>query len=65
MILFLIIYLLGVVATVLLIYSSLEHGYKITVGNIAYTLMISIFSWLAFVLVLFICFSDYIVFTKK
>ena len=65
MILFLVIYLLGVVATVLLMYCSLEHGWKITVGDIVCTLMISIFSWLSFVIVLFMCFSDHVVFTKK
>jgi hypothetical protein len=65
MILFWIIYLLGVVATVLLMYSSLEHGGEITVGDIVCTLMISIFSWLAFVIFLIMCFSDHVVFTKK
>ena len=65
MTLFLIIYLLGIVATILLIYCSLEHGSKITIGDIMSALVISGFSWLAFVTGLIIFFADYVVFIKK
>lgn len=65
MIVFWIIYLFGVVATVLLLYCSLEHGYKITIGDIGFTLIISVFSWVAFVFALGMFFADYVVFTKK
>ena len=50
MILFWIIYLLGVFATVLLLYCSLEHGEEITIGDIAFALVISVCSWLAFII---------------
>lgn len=65
MILFWIIYLLGVVATALLLYCGLEHGERITISDIAFALLIIIFSWLTFVTTLIILFGDYEVFTKK
>ena len=65
MILFWIIYILGVVATMLLLYCSLEHGLKITIGDIAFALGISVFSWLTFVISLITIFADRVVFTKK
>ena len=65
MILFWIIYLLGVVATVLLLYYGLEHGEEITIGDIAFALVISVCSWLAFIIAFIIFFADYVVFTKK
>lgn len=65
MILFWIIYILGFIATVLLLYSSLEHGAKITIGDIMFALIISGFSWLAFVIILGVLFVNYVVFTKK
>ena len=65
MILFWTIYLLGVVATILLLYYSLEHGLEITVGDIVFALIISMFSWLTFVICFVIFFADYVVFTKK
>lgn len=65
MILFWIIYLLGVVATVLLLYCSLGHGVKITIGDTVLALVISVFSWLAFVFILIMFFADYVVFIKK
>lgn len=65
MILFWIIYLLGVFATMLLLYYSLEHGEKITIGDIAFALVISVCSWLAFIIAFIIFFANYVVFTKK
>lgn len=65
MILFWIIYLLGFVSTILLLYCNLEHGLKITIGDIAFALITSMFSWLAFVICIIIFFADYVVFTKK
>lgn len=57
MIPFWIIYLLGVVATGLLLYFSLEHETKITIGDIVVALIISVFSWFAFFIGLIIFFS--------
>ena len=65
MILFLIIYILGVVATMLLLYCSLEHGAKITIGEIAFAFVMSGFSWLSFFTALIVFFADRVVFTKK
>lgn len=65
MILFWTIYLLGVIATMLLLYYSLEHGTKITVAEIAFALLVSTFSWMTFIIVLIVIFADYKVFTKK
>ena len=65
MTLFWIIYILGVVATVLLFYFTLEKGTKVTVMDIAFILVISIFSLVSFIISLLFIYSDEIVFTKK
>lgn len=61
----LIVYLLGVVAILVLTYCSLEKGYRVTIGDIIKVLICSISSWIGFIVVFFMLFSDYVVFTKK
>ena len=60
-----IVYLLGIVATMLLLYHGLGHGMKITVGDITLAFLIGIFSWLGFIIAFITLFADHEVFTKK
>ena len=61
----LIIYLVGVIATAVLLFCSLEKGYKVTLGDLIAGCLICLLSWIGFISVIMICFSDYVVFTKK
>ena len=61
----LIIYLLGIVASLILMYRSLEKGDRVTVGDIILALIYSLSSWVGFIIVIGMFFSNYVVFTKK
>ena len=61
----LIIYLLGIVASLILMYRSLEKGDRVTVGDIMLALIYSLSSWVGFIIVVGMLFSNYVVFTKK
>lgn len=61
----LIIYLLGIVASLTLMYRSLEKGDRVTVGDIILALIYSLSSWVGFIIVIGMFFSNYVVFTKK
>ena len=61
----LIIYLSGVIATAVLYYCTLEKGCKVTVFELFFSLLLSLCSWVAFILMLFIIYGDKEVFTKK
>ena len=61
----LIIYLSGVIATAILCYFGLEKGYKVTVFELFFALLLSLCSWVAFISILFIIYGDKEVFTKK
>ena len=61
----LIIYLLGIVASLTLMYRSLEKGDRVTVGDIMLALIYSLSSWVGFIIVVGMLFSNHVVFTKK
>lgn len=61
----LIIYLLGIVASLTLMYRSLEKGDRVTVGDIILAFIYSLSSWVGFIIVIGMFFSNYVVFTKK
>lgn len=61
----LIIYLLGVIATAVLLFYSLEKGCKVTVGDLIPGFLICLISWVGFISIILICFSDHVIFTKK
>lgn len=61
----LIIYLLGIIASLTLMYRSLEKGDRVTVGDIILALIYSLSSWVGFIIVIGMFFSNYVVFTKK
>ena len=61
----LIIYLSGVIATVVLFYRTLEKGCKVTVFELFFGFLLSLCSWVAFISMLFMIYGDKEVFTKK
>lgn len=61
----LIIYLSGIIAAVILFYLSLEKGYKVTIFDLVFGILISLFSWAAFIIFLLIVYNDKVVFIKK
>lgn len=61
----LIIYLLGIVASLILMYCSLGKGDRVTVGDIILALIYSLSSWVGFIILICMLFSNYVVFTKK
>ena len=62
---FLIIYLLGCIATAVQLYRALDEGEKVTVGELITAISICTFSWISFFALLVVMFSDKVVFTKK
>lgn len=61
----LVIYLCGIVAALILGYLSLEKGYKVTVFDLVFGILISLFSWAAFIMFILIVYNDKVVFIKK
>ena len=61
----LVIYLCGIIAAVTLSYLSLEKGYKVTVFDLVFGILISLFSWAAVIVFLLVIYNDKVVFTKK
>lgn len=61
----LVIYLIGVIATAVLCYLSLEKGYKVTVFDLFMGFLVSLCSWGAFITLVFIIYNDKVVFIKK
>lgn len=61
----LIIYLSGIIATAIICYLGLEKGCKVTVLDLLFGFLFSLFSWVAFITILFIIYGDKEVFTKK
>lgn len=65
MIIFWIIYILGVIAALLLMYYKLDKGYIIKVIDLCVAITLSIFSWAAFLVVALFVYGEKEVFEKK
>ena len=65
MITFLIIYILGIIATLWAYYYSLESGAEISVTELSVCIATSLFSWITFIVLILAIYGDKIVFTKK
>ena len=65
MITFLIIYILGIIATLLTYYYNLDSGYKVSLSEIIYVMIGSLFSWIAFAILIISINEDKTVFKKK
>lgn len=62
---FLIIYLLGYIATAVQFYRALNKGEEVMVLELVMAILICAFSWFSFFTILVIMYSNKVVFTKK
>ncbi len=65
MITFLIIYILGIIATLWIFYHSLGSGEKVTLCDLLIIIMTSILSWIAFIVGIIMVYGDKTIFKKK
>lgn len=65
MIIFLIVYILGVIATLWASYYSLESGKEVSLFDLVFTVILSLFSWAAFIVVILFMYGSKTVFKKK
>lgn len=65
MIIFLIIYVLGIIATLWTYYYKLKSGHEISLSELLLIIIGSLFSWSAFVALIVLEFGDKTVFIKK
>ena len=63
--LILLIYILGIIATLWIWYYNLDNGTKITLFDLSFVILISIFSWIAFIVIIIMEYGDKTVFKKK
>ena len=60
-----IVYILGVIATLWASYRSLESGEKVSLFALVFTVILSLFSWAAFIILILGVYGDKTVFKKK
>ncbi len=65
MIVLLIVYILGIIATLWAYYYSLESGEEIDLLELSFSIASSLFSWVTFIILILVVYGDKIVFTKK
>ena len=63
--LILLIYILGIIVTLWIWYYTLDNGTKITLFDLSFVILISIFSWIAFIVIIIMEYGDKTVFKKK
>ena len=65
MVTFLIIYILGIIATLLTYYYNLDSGYEVSLSELIYVMIGSLFSWIAFAILIISINKNKTVFKKK
>ena len=65
MIIFLIIYILGIIATLWAYYYNLKSGEEVSLYEIVFALTSSLFSWITFIILILVIYGDGVVFKKK
>lgn len=65
MILFFTIYILGIIASLYFIYHSMEKGDELSLSEFLLCIVVSLSSWVAFLIVILAKYGDEIVFKKK
>lgn len=65
MVTFLIIYILGIIATLWTYYYNLRSGSEISLSELLLIIIGSLFSWIAFVILIISIYGDETVFKKK
>lgn len=63
--LILLIYILGIIATLYFIYHTTDIGTEVTLIELSFIILVSGFSWLAFIIAILIIYGDKIVLKKK
>jgi hypothetical protein len=61
----LIIYILGIIATLWAFYYSLKSGEEVDLLGLSFSIASSLFSWVTFIILILVVYGDKIVFTKK
>ena len=65
MVIFLIIYISGIIATLWVSYHNLESGEEVSLLDLLFIVILSLFSWVAFIVTILLIYGDKIVFKKK
>jgi len=65
MVIFLIIYILGIIAALWAYYYNLKSGEEVSLLDLSFAIVTSLLSWFTFVLLIILTHEDEIVFTKK
>ena len=65
MIIFLIIYILGIIATLWAYYYNLKSGEEVDLLELSFSIASSLFSWVTFIILILVIYGDKVVFTKK
>lgn len=65
MFIFLLIYIIGIIATLWLGYHTLDRGTEISLCDFTLFILVCVFSWIAFIGVIIIEYGDMTVFKKK
>ena len=65
MIIFCIIYILGMIATIWTYYHNLDSGSEISLSELLFIIIGSLFSWFAFIILIISIYGDETVFKKK
>lgn len=65
MVTFLIIYILGIIATLWTYYYNLDSGYEVSLSELIYIMIGSLFSWIAFAILIISINENETVFKKK
>lgn len=65
MVTFLIIYILGIIATLWTYYYNLDSGYEVSLSELIYIMIGSLFSWIAFAILIIPINENETVFKKK
>lgn len=59
------IYILGIIATLYFIYHTTDSGTEVTLIELSFIILVSGFSWLAFIIAILIIYGDKTVLKKK
>ena len=63
--LILLIYILGIIATLYFIYHTIDSGTEVTLTELSVIISVSSFSWFAFIIAILIIYGEKTVFKKK
>lgn len=59
------IYILGIIATLYVIYHTTDSGTEVTLNELSFIILASGFSWLAFIMTILLIYGDKTVLKKK